>query len=300
LNYNNNNDTIDCVSSVYNSENIELPFVVVINNSDNESHLVDALGSYTDLKVLFPGKNLGFSKGNNFGIKWALENLNFDFLMVLNNDTLLQKDTLHKLISYANNNPEVTLFAPCIITAEEPPRIWYAGGDLKYSRMTARISHIEEHFGDLILINSVTRFASGCAFMISHKMYDFNEPLFDPNFFIYDEDVELSLRLLKNKKVIQFVSDAIVIHKCQGSQHHETQKIINQLSPRSRNLLFYLEHTIRNRYYIISKHFHGFEKFRRKLEVTFYWILKSCEYALHFNLRASSVVINKILKYSYT
>jgi GT2 family glycosyltransferase len=166
--------------------------------------------------------------------------------------------------------------------------------------MTPRINHIEENFGDSVLADSETGFASGCAFMISYKMYDFSESLFDPYFFIYDEDVELSIRLLKKGKVIAFVSEAIVVHKCQGSQQHDSEKRINQLSPGSKNLLFYLRHTIRNRYYIINKHFTGSDRFGKKIKIILYWIMKSCQFALHFNFKASITVIREILRYSFS
>lgn len=299
LNYNNDSDTIACVTSVYKSENIDLPFIIIVNNSDNESKLDNGIEFYPDIEVLTPEKNLGFAEGNNYGIRWALNNLTFNFLLVLNNDTILKKDTLSKMLAYTHKNPSVTVVAPCIITAEEPPRIWYAGGKLNNVNMTPIIDHIEENFSVSDLKDSYTEFASGCAFIISKKMYDFSKDLFDPYFFIYDEDVELSMRLLKQGKIIAFIREAIVIHKCQGSQQPGIQKRINQLSPSGKNLLFYLKHTIRNRYYIICKHFKGFDRFGKMFRITLYWLMKSVQFAMHFKFKAATLVIVEIMRFSF-
>jgi GT2 family glycosyltransferase len=298
LNYNNELDTIACVTSVYDSENIELPFIIIVDNSNKKSQFNDRLEFYPVLKILAPEKNLGFAEGNNYGIRWALDNMIFDFLFILNNDTLLKKDTLFKMLSYAFENPQVTVFTPCIVTAETPPRIWYAGGELNHCRITPRVNHIEEIFNDSVLTDSKTEFASGCAFMVSQAMYDFREALFDPYFFIYDEDVEFSLRLSKSGRIIDFISEAIVIHKCQGSQQKGPSKKINQLSPGNVNLLFYLRNTIRNRFYIIDKHFLGTGRISRKICIVSYWLLKSIQYAMHFRFKAAFVVIFEILSYN--
>ena len=149
LNYFNNEVTLDCVRSVLGSDLEELPFIVVVDNSNKSSALEEDLNFYPDIKYLFPGKNLGFARGVNHGIGWAGENLGFEYLFILNNDTILANDTIGKLITAAKKNPSVTIFTPCVITEEPEPRIWNAGGRMNYFRMTPLINNIGKfHIGD--------------------------------------------------------------------------------------------------------------------------------------------------------
>jgi len=295
LNYFNDQDTIECVRSVFSSEEIDPPFIVVVDNSDGKSRLFEHLNFYPFLKILIPEKNLGFGMGNNLGIKWAADHLCFKYLMILNNDTLLETLSLARMLSFAENNQSVALFAPCIITSDESPRIWYAGGGMNSCRITPVINFIEVPYSDVILCDSLTEFASGCAMMISSEKIDFSQPLFDPVFFMYDEDVELSLRLVKSGMTMAFISGAIVVHKCQGSQKSNDKKKINQLSPDNINLLFYLKNTIKNRFYILDKHFAGSERFFRKICLSIYWLLKSFQFVCHFRFRAFITVLSGIM-----
>jgi GT2 family glycosyltransferase len=296
VNYNNNKDTIDCVHSIMESDYPELPFIVVVDNSEQISGLKESLSFYKNIIILFSGANLGFAGGNNSGIRWAFGNLTFDYLFILNNDTLVKKETLSKLVSYATDNHSVHLFTPCIITTDHPARIWYAGGTFNFSKMTPAVYHIGDLYNDVKLSDSPTEFASGCALFVSAPFIDRHNNFFDPSFFMYDEDVEFSLRMKNFSIPIHFVCRSIVIHKCQGSQSPDTDKTINQLSPNSENLIFYLKHTIKNRYYITGKHFTGIVKLRINIKLTFYWFAKCVQYLLYLRLKAALIVALEILK----
>jgi GT2 family glycosyltransferase len=297
LNYKNDCETIACVRSIFDSSCQKRPFIVIVDNSGLESVLKDKLNFYPDLHVLVPEKNLGFASGNNFGIIWALNHLSFDFLFILNNDTLLLKDTIDKLVEYAINNPDIKYIAPCIITDNALPKIWYAGGVIKKWLLTPRINLIESNFKSVQLVNCFTTFFSGCAIFIHAGKVDLRNGLFDPRFFMYDEDVELSLRIRKDGYLIAFLAEAVVIHKCQRSQISDSNVKINQLDPGSKNLIFYLRNTIKNRFYIADKHYFGFESFLIKSAMAIYWILKSAQYAIHFKFRATFTVLSEIAKY---
>ncbi|MCU0455718.1 MAG: glycosyltransferase family 2 protein [Bacteroidales bacterium] len=300
LNYFNDNDTVECVESVKRSENIELPYIVVTDNSDGQSRLGQELAFYPYLKILVPPANLGFGGGVNHALNWAVKNLTFEYLLVLNNDTLLRTDTLKKLVEYAKAHPSFSLITPCIITAENPPRIWYAGGDINFSRMTPVVRNIGREYNGSDMTGTVTGFGSGCAMLIVSASFNLRDKLFDPNIFIYDEDVELSIRLAREGKTIVYTGSAVVIHKCQGSQKKNTNRKINQLSPGNVNLLFYLKHTIRNRFYILNKHFSGDSRSRIRSSLILYWCLKSIQYAAHLRFDAFAAVLSGLLNYGWT
>ena len=71
LNYNGYKDTIDCINSLLNINYDEFKIVVVDNNSTDDSHRIlnDYLSDLEIVKYIQTGQNLGFSDGNNIGIK---------------------------------------------------------------------------------------------------------------------------------------------------------------------------------------------------------------------------------------
>lgn len=96
-------DTIECVESIINNINYQSYHIVIVdnnsyNNSYNELH--KRYKKYSDIHLIKLEANLGFAKGNNAGYKYAKDNLNVDFIILINNDTIIkQQDFITKLIS---------------------------------------------------------------------------------------------------------------------------------------------------------------------------------------------------------
>jgi GT2 family glycosyltransferase len=295
LNYNNNPDTVACVRSVVDSTSTAGTYTVVVDNSDKSSDLGYSLSFCRDLKLLFPGKNLGFAAGINFGLKWAIANIEFDYLFILNNDTLLAPDCIEKLIAAAIQHKEVTLFSPTILTNGSERLIWYGGASLNLFKMTPVIRNIGRRPEDACQEEGPVSFASGCALFIQASCWDLTTDLFDPAFFMYEEDFDLSLRILKAGGSIYYVPEATVFHSGQGSQAESTGKEINQLSPRTGISSLYLRNSIANRYYLIGKHFKGLRKAVYTVNVTVYWLLKCVQYVLYLNFKAAGNVVRALV-----
>jgi GT2 family glycosyltransferase len=98
-------------------------------------------------------------------------------------------------------------------------------------------------------------FASGCAMLIR---CDVMRQLkgFDERFFMYEEDVEMCLRINEYGWKILYEPAALVLHVVQASSRGE-QKFIDRLSPLNKNLSFYVFHTIRNRLINMRLHARG-------------------------------------------
>jgi GT2 family glycosyltransferase len=295
VNYFNDQDTVNCVRSIMASDLDELPFIVVVDNGSTEDNLADLLVFYPEIKVIAMAENAGFAKGNNTGLKWAYDNLIFKYLFILNNDTLLLPDTIRILTARAVKEKDIAIFSPLIITAGTIPSIWYAGAILNLSRMTPVILYSGQQEKAVSLKDGTTEFVSGCAVFIDFERYGSSCELFDPFFFMYDEDVDFSLRMNNLGMKMYFVSEAIVIHKCQGSQVQDGNIVSNQLSPKSKQLIYYLKYTIKHRYYIAGKYFGGFKKASIFLTLTIYWKLKCIQYILNGRFDAAGITVREIL-----
>ena len=112
-------DTIKCIKSIKeNMGNLEYTIVVVDNGSLNESGKKQAQKYEKDPKVhiLINKENLGFSKGNNIGFKYIKEHFQPDFIVMLNNDTVLLQKNFYSLVideyaksSFAVLGPKILL-----------------------------------------------------------------------------------------------------------------------------------------------------------------------------------------------
>src|SRR5258708_2922276 len=94
LNWNQAKLTLECIESVLKlkrEKNQQVEIVIVDNGSD------ELIQRYKDVTILRTGSNLGFAGGNNFGIKYALDHL-ADYVMILNNDTLVDSQMLTHLL----------------------------------------------------------------------------------------------------------------------------------------------------------------------------------------------------------
>ena len=91
VNYNGFDDTKACLESIQLVDG-NLPYVVLIDNASVEAQKLESLKAlYKDLFIIYSEENLGFGRANNLGIRWAQDNLDFDYLLLLNNDILFNR-----------------------------------------------------------------------------------------------------------------------------------------------------------------------------------------------------------------
>jgi len=203
--------TAACIESLLAQDYATLTVLLV----DNASH--DGVGArlracFPRIRYLDTGANLGYAAGNNRGIEHALAQ-GADYLFVLNNDTTLEPRCVSLLVDTAKSQERVGLVAPKILYFDQPSRIWYAGGD--FSARKALGDHRRQMQPDTPheppRAERIT-FASGCAFLmpakVARKLSGFAE-----DFFMYCEDVDLSLRVRKADYRLYYQPAARVYHR---------------------------------------------------------------------------------------
>ncbi len=85
-------------------------------------------------------ENLGFAGGNNIGIKYAQKKNDLHDILLINNDTVVEKNTISELIRARNKLGENAIYGGRIFYYSEPTKIWYDGGHL--NKFTGRAVHI--------------------------------------------------------------------------------------------------------------------------------------------------------------
>lgn len=115
LNYNSFQDTIDLVGNLQQQTIInDINIVVVDNASPNNSYkeLIHLEQKYSNVTVLQTGENLGYAKGNNFGLKYLEEHIKPEYVAILNNDIRLPKDSFERLIERYDQLENPAIIAP--------------------------------------------------------------------------------------------------------------------------------------------------------------------------------------------
>ena len=112
LNYNRKDDTLDCLSSLFRMDYPNFKVLMVDNaSSDGTSDAVRR--QYPQAEVLQNEKNLMYAGGNNAGIEFALEH-GADWVLLLNNDTVVDERLLSEMVDAASAHPEAGVLGPMI------------------------------------------------------------------------------------------------------------------------------------------------------------------------------------------
>lgn len=211
LNWNGRDDTLGCLASVSSLVYPNFDIAVVDNGSTDDS--VDAIRKQCPgIVILQTGANLGYSGGNNFGIKWALDN-QAEYVLLLNNDTTVDPALVNAFVEAAQRHPQAGALTARIYFHGEPDRLWYAGAQWLPDR--SRFTHVgwgkRDDEGDFST-EGATDYASGCAFFVSAARWR-EIGLLDDNFFLIFEETDWCYRARKLGYPSIYVPSAKVWHK---------------------------------------------------------------------------------------
>lgn len=214
LNWNGKDLTLDCLESLAKAQYDNYKILVVDNGSVDES--VNAIKKqYPDVEILQLENNIGYAAGNNAGINF-IKDKNPDYVIFLNNDTIVDKYFIEPLVKPLKENSDIYQTTPKIFYADDLSKIWYAGG--KVNLWLGQIYHsgIRKKDESRYTKSQYTDYATGCCFAMRSK--DFKEiGGFDTSFPMYCEDVDLSLRIRADEKKILYIPDSIIWHKVSAS-----------------------------------------------------------------------------------
>lgn len=213
LNYNGKDVLTSCLASVYQSSYLNFEVVVVDNSSTDDSFEV-AKKQFSRAHFIKNSANLGFACGNNLGIRFALEKF-ADYVLILNNDACLKKNTLFEVIKLAQEKKVPTIINPIILNAKGKQSIWFAGGEIQWLKM--KTVHLTKVFSK----NAYeTQYCTGCAMLIAKEIFK-KIGLFDERYFLYYEDSDFSVRAEKAGFGLYICPSAKVLHQEQSCQTNE-------------------------------------------------------------------------------
>jgi GT2 family glycosyltransferase len=204
--------------------------IVVDNGSEDGTE--DAIKDYKlpnmEYKFIQSGANLGFAGGNNVGIKDAIKR-GFDYVILMNNDLILPKDIIIKLVKYMSENPTIGLASPKMYFAkgyefhkdrykdsEKGKVLWYAGGIIDRDNIYTSHRGVDEvDHGQYDKIEE-TDVANGACVIVRTEVFK-KIGLLDASFFLYWEDADFSERAKRAGYKVMYYPETSMWHKVSAS-----------------------------------------------------------------------------------
>lgn len=264
LNWNNYQDTLECLESLYQIDYTNYCVIVVDNASENDSIQkilqyakgeikvkspffeynpsnkpikveiyrgeedmrknsiksdILALPSNKRMILLKNDKNYGFAEGNNIAIQLALKFFKPQYILLTNNDVVVDKRFLTELVKIAERDRKIGIVGPKIYYKDFLGRsdvINFAGEDIVlWKAKEVRYGFNELDEGQYDRIKEIDKIDGACM-LIKRQVFE-NVGMFDPNFFVFWEETDFCLRAKKKGYKIVYVPTAEIWHKIASS-----------------------------------------------------------------------------------
>ena len=271
--------TLSCIDSVLKSSYKNFKIVLIDNESQKD--LSNEFEKNKNIHIIKNEKNEGFARANNQAIKYSIKN-GFDYILLLNNDTIIKYDLLGSLIKQSNTLNQ-QIIQPLILNYDGS-KIWNAGGTINNFFGTFHTLKKGKIFKNFKSNSCLTEWFTGCCVFINTDIFK-DIGYFDERFFAYYEDIDFSIRLKKMGYSIALMTDSHL-------QHYESasSKSINKTEGNLSPYVHYLN--IRNHILLLKKHSKSFNL----PGVLLYQLIKILSYLIYFLIRFRINKFKMVLK----
>ena len=272
INWNTYQLTFNCLKSLEACTYKNKIIFFVDNGSKDGSGDKIAL-EFPDINYIQNEINEGFTGANNIALKVILKQ-NFDYVLLLNNDTEVKPNFLSLLEARMDSDQNLAATQPLILDFPNKNTIWNAGGSFNSFFCLFKTRCKGMIYNPKLKIDTYTQWISGCCILVKIAVIK-KVGLLDNRFFIYFEDADWSIRMTNLGYKLGVVPESIIYHHSSGSNVKNNTSSEGNLSPYSHYL------NVRNHIYLIKKHSFLFNN----LGSLIYQILKITSYSIYFILR---------------
>ena len=209
LNWNGLRDTIECLESVYRLEYANFEVLVVDNGSSDDPGPA-IYERYPRTVLIRNRENLGYTGGNNVGLRYAQEH-GADYIWLLNNDAIVDSACLSRIVSAAEASETVGLVSPVIYYDDARTRPQFAGSRINMSDLTLELPDLSRPVPATFTMGPAVCLW-GTALLVKAALAG-EIGLLDEKYFAYWEDTEYSLRALRAGYANRVAPSASVFHK---------------------------------------------------------------------------------------
>jgi GT2 family glycosyltransferase len=204
LNWNNWKDTNECLESLRSLDYGDWNTLVLDNGSTDDS-VRRIRERFPEVEIMELGANLGFAKGNNAGIRVALER-GAEYVWLLNNDTTVDPKALRAMVERAQADPKIGAVGSAIYYTAEPERLQVWGGGYVNFWLGRPRPFLRPVADEKI------QFLTGASLLLRRSALE-SVGLLDEAYFLYWEDTEICFRIRRAGWRLAVAGDSKVWHK---------------------------------------------------------------------------------------
>jgi GT2 family glycosyltransferase len=224
LNWENFQDTKNCLKSLEQTTYPNLRIIVVDNCSkDNSAERLKK--EYSHLPFIVNSENLGFSRGCNVGIREALKDRECAYVLLINNDAVLCPDSLLAAVDYAEADDRIGVISGKILLAAEIKTIWYAGGYIDRWRGQAVVRGFSEVDRGQYETPCEVGFATGALMLIKREVLE-KVGLLPEEYFFGMEEWDYSLNVQRSGYKLYYIPKFVSYHRADGSHWNFDPKFV--------------------------------------------------------------------------
>jgi GT2 family glycosyltransferase len=224
VNFNTEEDTITFLRSLKKVKTPDFALeTIVVDNGSKEVFKLPANLEDKNITLIRSNSNTGFSGGNNIGIKEAL-NRGADYVLIVNNDTVMDPDMVINLLEVLESKSEIGVTTPKIYFAkghefhkerykkEDLGKVfWFAGGYTDWDNVRSVHRGVDKVDHGQYDSTEKTEFATGCCMLFKRVVLE-KAGMFDDRYFLYYEDADLNERIKRAGYKIYYVPNAVLVH----------------------------------------------------------------------------------------
>ncbi|MBQ3796784.1 MAG: glycosyltransferase family 2 protein [Butyrivibrio sp.] len=210
INYNGKVDTEECIKSIKKNQT-DYKIIIVDNNSSNGKVEYNDVIDKKSCEIVYLDENIGFAAGNNIGIECA-QKYNPDYLLLLNNDTVVEADFLNSIVAKSKEYNDNAVITTKIVYYDDNEYLWYGGCKFDGSTGEYKILGIGEKDSDFYNVEKYVEYITGCVMLFPCKVLDIIGKMSE-DYFLYYEDADYCERIRRANVKMVYVPEITVYHK---------------------------------------------------------------------------------------
>lgn len=226
VNYNTRRMTLDSLSKLHENLGGISTEIILIDNASQDGSVEAVRERFPQVRILEPGKNLGFGKANNLGMKAARG----EYFMLLNTDAFVHPGAISAMIAEIQKYPQCGVLGSKLLNADgslqqscypfpSPSRAWIE--NLWLSRLLKKTFDYQHWPHD---VPREVDWLIGACMLLPRKVFQ-QVGGFDETFFMYAEETDWLRRIRDAGYTVRFTPDAAVTHLGGASGKNDKAKI---------------------------------------------------------------------------
>ena len=227
LNWNTPTHTANCISSIMKHCDATQYDLIIADNGSTDGSLALLKAQFPEHIYIDNKENLGFAEGNNRALSYSIKH-NYTYSLLLNTDTETDEDFITPLVQHLESHRNAGAVQPAIFYLHKRDLLWNGGSYFsKFFGVTySKNQKSRQNLKDVEKVDWIT----GCCFLVRNEVLK-HTGLFNEQFFLYYEDVELSFRLRERGHELHYFPGTKIYHEAGVSGKQSNKNNEGTLSP---------------------------------------------------------------------